>query len=206
MIPSTVSMKFYVHSKEHGFTMVVRCEEDYNGTVEDITKMFVKELKKKLPTVCPDNDVEVRKSKKIVDLKEEVKKRVKDKDDLFLTLHQGVKPKSDAKKPANVKEPELVEPKVTKEDHAPAPPTQERKTNSKTDGLMQLAVQFITKGNFQQAAITLEEITKTDPRNTEAHLGLVDIFLKADRPKRALKWCRKTKEFCSSNELALRYM
>ncbi|XP_033729462.1 uncharacterized protein LOC117318607, partial [Pecten maximus] len=199
-------MKFYVHSNDHGFTMVVRCEEGYKGTVEDIAMMFVKELRKKLPAALTDNvDVEVKKSHKVLDLNWEVKRKVKDKDDLFLTVHQRTTSRSDTQKTADVKEPKNADTKVTKEDsEKQAPPTKERKPNSKADGLMQLAVQFITKGNLQQAARTLDEVTKIDPGNMEAHLGLVDIYLKADRPKKALKWCKKTRENHNSKELALR--
>ncbi|XP_060065695.1 uncharacterized protein LOC132546017 isoform X2 [Ylistrum balloti] len=136
-------------------------------------------------------------------MKEEVRKKVQDKEDLFLTIHKGAKPKSDTKKSADVKEPKPSESKVTKAEE-PVSSKPERKPNSKADGLMQIAVQFISKGNFQQAVMTLEEITRIDPSNMEAHLGLVDIYLKAERPKKALKWCRKTRELYNSKELALR--
>lgn len=197
-------MKFYLHSIEHGFTMVVKCGESYKGTLEDVATIFIKELKKKLPSACLDNvAVEVKKSQTVLDLREEVKKKTKDKDDLFVSLHSQTTPKSDSKKTAETEENKCADTKSTKtKDDKPM--SSERKSNGRADALMQLAVQYITKGNFHQAIKTLEEVTRIDTSNIEAHLGLVDIYLKAERPKKALKWCKKTRENHNDKELALR--
>lgn len=203
-------MKFYIHSEEHGFTMVVRCEEGYQGTVADVAMMFIKQLKQKTQAQVPENvDCQVKKGYKILDLKDEVKKKVEDKDDLFITIHQGARPKSDMKETTitDKKDTKNVDDKTDKKVNKETSFASQKggsKPNSKIVGLMKTAVQFIEKGHFQQAARILEEITKADPGNIEAHVGLVDIYLKAERPQRALKWCRKTKEFHNNRELSLR--
>ncbi|XP_069122121.1 uncharacterized protein [Argopecten irradians] len=108
-------MKFYLHSIEHGFTMVVKCGESYKGTLEDVATIFIKELKKKLPSACLDNvAVEVKKSQTVLDLREEVKKKTKDKDDLFVSLHSQTTPKSDSKKTAETEENKCADTKSTK--------------------------------------------------------------------------------------------
>lgn len=173
-------MKFYIHCEEPELTMVMVWEKDREGKIEEVTNTFLENLKKKYPDYVKASmkvSVVVKNSKgKEIDKDTEVKKAVQHMDDLYVNINIAKE------------EPKQKQPKVIK---TPEQKEREKAMREASRGTTNAAEIHLYNGRVRKAIELYNKVLESDPDNKYGIMGMVNVYLKANRFEKALSWANK---------------
>ncbi|XP_062589988.1 uncharacterized protein LOC134251597 [Saccostrea cucullata] len=195
-------MKFYVHTEDPPFTMVVRWNENDDKCLQNLVDIFWSNFKSKYPDVegrIDKSTVKIWKGTKALDLSSKVLQKVKNMDDIYIKWmtmpHENKKERNAEKVPS-----ETVEPSSSKNSVNADNVSEKNHSLKKMDSsysvseLLELADALSSKCRIQHAIVLYSDILKKEPNNQSAIIGIADCYLQAGRPNKALSCLKQAQK------------
>ncbi|XP_076092964.1 uncharacterized protein LOC143064197 isoform X1 [Mytilus galloprovincialis] len=160
-------MKFYVHSEDPEITLVIKWDKP-TGTISDLSEIVTESLKKKIYNIMNEKMQLVFKIRgKILSNDDAVTKKIKNMDDVDVLL------------------------KVLKTSNEDQRCQQVKKSTDIIKDYILKAKNLMEKHRARTAILLYEEVLDIDPKCSAAFTGLVDCYLQAKRPQKALFYLGK---------------
>ncbi|XP_063422401.1 uncharacterized protein LOC134706948 isoform X2 [Mytilus trossulus] len=177
-------MKFYVHSEDPEITLVIKWDKT-TGTISDLSEIVTESLKKKIPNIMNEKIQLVFKIRgKILSNDDIVCKKIKHMDDVDVLL-KALKTSNEDQRCQQVKKSsEIIKDYIFK------------------------AKSLMEKQRARTAILLYEEVLAIDPKCSAAFTGLVDCYLQAKRPQKALFYLRQLQKLQitdASNQVLFRF-
>lgn len=183
-------MKFYVHTEEPPFTVVVKWGDSDDQDLNKIIKIFMSNFEKRYPTEACKIDkstIELWKGRKSLNLSGNVLQAIKNMDDIYVKWKSI---STDLVKSEN--QDDSLEKNHSSKKKTPPYSIQE---------FLELATALSTKQQRQHAIVLFKDILKKEPTNQTALIGIADCYMNAGRPSDALPYLQQAQ---STNDLAFR--
>lgn len=204
-------MKFYVHTEEPPFTMVVKWNDDDDQDLEKIIEIFMSNFEKRFPTEACKIDkstIELWKGRKSINLSGNVLQTIKNMDDIYVKW-KSISTDNNTQITGNhpAKEVNTSDTNtLVKSENQHNPFEKNHSSKKKTPSysvqeFLELATALSTKQKRQHAIVLFKDILKKEPTNQTALIGIADCYLNAGRPSDALPYLKQAQ---NTNDLAFR--
>lgn len=204
-------MKFYVHTEEPPFTMVVKWNDDDEQDLEKIIEIFMSNFEKRFPTEACKIDkstIELWKGRKSINLSGNVLQTIKNMDDIYVKW-KSISTDNNTQITGNhpAKEVNTSDTNtLVKSENQHNPFEKNHSSKKKTPSysvqeFLELAIALSTKQKCQHAIVLFKDILKKEPTNQTALIGIADCYLNAGRPSDALPYLKQAQ---NTNDLAFR--
>uniref|UniRef100_K1PXN4 Uncharacterized protein n=1 Tax=Magallana gigas TaxID=29159 RepID=K1PXN4_MAGGI len=183
-------MKFYVHTEEPPFTVVVKWGDSDDQDLNKIIKIFMSNFEKR---------------RKSLNLSGNVLQAIKNMDDIYVKW-KSISTDNNAQITGNHSAKELDTSDLVKSENQDDSLEKNHSSKKKTppysvQEFLELATALSTKQQRQHAIVLYKDILKKEPTNQTALIGIADCYMNAGRSSDALPYLQQAQ---STNDLAFR--
>ncbi|XP_048776174.2 uncharacterized protein LOC125680539 isoform X2 [Ostrea edulis] len=190
----TEDMKFYIHTEDPPFTMVVKWNDGDDRCLQNLIDIFLSNFKRKYPEEegrVEKSTLEMWKGRKSINLSGTVLQTIKNMDDIYVKWKTQSHGNTEQKTSLEILQPPCVEKSTNTVDSSEKNHLSESKDSSySVRDFLELAASLSSKCQLQHAIVLYKDILHKEPKNQMALVGIADCYLLAGRPTDALKYLK----------------
>ncbi|XP_078324238.1 uncharacterized protein LOC111123999 isoform X2 [Crassostrea virginica] len=196
-------MKFYVHTEEPPFTMVVKWNDSDDQSLQKLIEIFLGNFKLKYFMEARNIDestLEVWKGKKSLNICGKILQSIKNMDDLYIkwkpkssdqndTSFQSSEIKNQLDKPTTTTQ--LIKSEAAENSSQKKHIPKEKNQSYSVQEFLEIATTLSSKQKVQHAIVIFKDILNKEPHNQSALVGIADCYFNAGRPADSLVYLKR---------------